>query len=236
MVLYFDLDVTTIRASTPMYLLSRKIKAMGVKMVLSGEGSDEIFGGYLYFNSAPNSRELHHECIKRVQNLHTADNLRANKSTMAWGLEARVPFLDKLFLEKAMSIPPKLKTHGKAPMNYPCEKYILRKAFDTPEDPYLPHDVLYRQKEQFSDGVGYSWIDSLKEYAEKNISDEMMAGNPYEIDPPKTKEAFWYRQIFTEFYPGQKCTDTVVRWVPRTDWGCNEDPSGRAQKNHLKAY
>lgn len=227
-------DVTTIRASTPMYLLSRKIKAMGVKMVLSGEGSDEIFGGYLYFHAAPSAQALHHECIDRVQNLHTSDNLRANKSTMAWGLEARVPFLDRNFLDVAMGVPANTKLHNAAPYNFPCEKYILRKAFDTPEDPYLPHDVLYRQKEQFSDGVGYSWIDSLKAHAHAQVSAEDLAGaaQRWPKDTPTTHEAYWYRSLFEQHFPQPACLESVVRWVPRKDWGCNEDPSGRAQKVH----
>jgi asparagine synthase (glutamine-hydrolysing) len=180
-------DVTTIRASTPMYLLSRKIKAMGIKMVLSGEGSDEIFGGYLYFHNAPDKAAFHEECVKRVKNLHLADCLRANKSTSAWGLEARVPFLDKQFLELAMNIDPKEKMITKERI----EKYILRKAFDTPEDPYLPEEILWRQKEQFSDGVGYGWIDALKDTAEKMVTDEQMK-NPkpeWGSDIPDTKEA-----------------------------------------------
>lgn len=156
-------DVTTIRASTPMFLLSRKIKALGVKMVLSGEGSDEVFGGYLYFHNAPSKDEFHSECVQRVKNLHLADCLRANKSTMAWGVEARVPFLDKQFLEVCMNIDPADKTIQKPER---MEKYILRKAFDTSDEPgaepYLPDDILWRQKEQFSDGVGYGWIDILK--------------------------------------------------------------------------
>lgn len=156
-------DVTTIRASTPMYLLSRKIKAQGVKMVLSGEGSDEIFGGYLYFVNAPSKEEFHAETIKRVKNLHLSDCLRANKSTSAWGVEARVPFLDKAFLEVSLNIDPSDKLIVKGER---LEKYILRKAFDTSHDPsirpYLPEDILWRQKEQFSDGVGYGWIDALK--------------------------------------------------------------------------
>lgn len=156
-------DVTTIRASTPMYLLSRKIKAQGVKMVLSGEGSDEIFGGYLYFINAPSKEEFHAETVKRVKNLHLSDCLRANKSTSAWGVEARVPFLDKAFLEVSMNIDPSEKLIVKGER---LEKYILRKAFDTSYDPlmrpYLPEDILWRQKEQFSDGVGYGWIDVLK--------------------------------------------------------------------------
>jgi asparagine synthase (glutamine-hydrolysing) len=184
-------DVTTIRASTPMYLLSRKIKAMGIKMVLSGEGSDEIFGGYLYFHNAPDKAEFHEECVRRVKNLHLADCLRANKSTSAWGLEARVPFLDKQFLELSMNIDPKEKMITKDRI----EKYILRKAFDTSDDPtaepYLPEKILWRQKEQFSDGVGYGWIDSLKDHAEIHVTDEMMK-NPkpeWGSDIPDTKEA-----------------------------------------------
>lgn len=184
-------DVTTIRASTPMYLLSRKIKAMGVKMVLSGEGSDEIFGGYLYFHAAPNREEFHKETVRRVKNLHLADCLRANKSTSAWGLEARVPFLDKEFLETAMAVDPK----DKMITNERIEKYILRKAFDTTDEPdvapYLPEKILWRQKEQFSDGVGYSWIDGLKDHAEQHVTDEMMK-NPkpeWGTDVPDTKEA-----------------------------------------------
>jgi asparagine synthase (glutamine-hydrolysing) len=185
-------DVTTIRASTPMYLLSRKIKAMGVKMVLSGEGSDEIFGGYLYFHAAPNKEEFHKETVRRVKNLHLADCLRANKSTSAWGLEARVPFLDKEFLEVSMAVDPQEKMITKERI----EKYIIRKAFDTTDEPettpYLPEKILWRQKEQFSDGVGYSWIDGLKEHAEQQITDEQMK-NPkpeWGSDIPDTKEAY----------------------------------------------
>ena len=185
-------DVTTVRASTPMYLLSRKIKAMGVKMVLSGEGSDEIFGGYLYFHAAPNKEEFHEETVRRVKFLHTSDCLRANKSTAAWGLEARVPFLDKEFLEVAMNIDPQEKMITKDRI----EKYILRKAFDTTDEPdvapYLPEKILWRQKEQFSDGVGYGWIDALKDHAEMNVTDEMMK-NPkpeWGDDVPDSKEAF----------------------------------------------
>jgi asparagine synthase (glutamine-hydrolysing) len=184
-------DVTTIRASTPMYLLSRKIKAMGVKMVLSGEGSDEIFGGYLYFHAAPNKEEFHKETVRRVKALHLADCLRANKSTSAWGLEARVPFLDKEFLEVSMAIDPQEKMITKERI----EKYIIRKAFDTSDEPettpYLPDKILWRQKEQFSDGVGYSWIDGLKETAEKLISDEQFKHpkSQWGSDIPDTKEA-----------------------------------------------
>jgi asparagine synthase (glutamine-hydrolysing) len=184
-------DVTTIRASTPMYLLSRKIKGLGVKMVLSGEGSDEIFGGYLYFHAAPSREAFHEETVRRVKNLHLADCLRANKSTSAWGVEARVPFLDKQFLEVSMGVDPKEKMITKDRI----EKYILRKAFDTTDDPdakpYLPDKILWRQKEQFSDGVGYGWIDALKDNAELHVTDEMMK-NPkpeWGDDIPDTKEA-----------------------------------------------
>ena len=184
-------DVTTIRASTPMFLLSRKIKAMGVKMVLSGEGSDEIFGGYLYFHAAPDKKAFHEETVKRVKALHLADCLRANKSTAAWGVEARVPFLDKAFLELAMNIDPQEKMHTKERI----EKYILRKAFDTTDEPetepYLPDNILWRQKEQFSDGVGYGWIDALKDHAEAAVTDKQMK-NPkpeWGSDIPDTKEA-----------------------------------------------
>ncbi|ODV63253.1 asparagine synthetase B [Ascoidea rubescens DSM 1968] len=227
-------DVTTIRASTPMYLLSRKIKAQGVKMVLSGEGSDEIFGGYLYFASAPSPEEFHTECIKRVKNLHLADCLRANKSTMAWGLEARVPFLDKNFLELTLNIDPKEKLINKQRI----EKYILRKAFDTTGEPdlkpYLPEEILWRQKEQFSDGVGYGWIDCLKDTSELKVSDEEF-NNPkphWGDDIPTTKEAYWYRCLFDDLFPQKAAADTVMRWVPKAEWGCNEDPSGRYQKTH----
>ncbi|EGG22449.1 asparagine synthetase [Cavenderia fasciculata] len=229
-------DVTTIRASTPMYFLSRKIKAMGVKMVLSGEGSDEVFGGYLYFHNAPSKEEFHKECCRRIKALHNFDCLRANKSTMAWGVEARVPFLDKHFLETAMAIDPvhKLCTdpEGKKRM----EKYILRKAFATTgaEKPYLPDSVLWRQKEQFSDGVGYSWIDGLRDHAESEVSDEEFAKCDiyFPDDTPATKEAFFYRRIFEQIFPGQQCRETVAHWVPT--WGASSDPSGRAQKVHLQ--
>ncbi|KAK3392138.1 putative asparagine synthase [Sordaria brevicollis] len=227
-------DVTTIRASTPMYLLSRKIKAMGIKMVLSGEGSDEIFGGYLYFHGAPNKEEFHEECVRRVKNLHLADCLRANKSTSAWGLEARVPFLDKEFLEVAMNIDPQEKMISKERL----EKYILRKAFDTkdqPEGAYLPDNILWRQKEQFSDGVGYGWIDALKDQAELQVTDEMMK-NPkpeWGDDIPDTKEAYWYRCMFDEHFP-PSCASTVMRWTPK--WVKQTDPSGRAISIHQAKY
>lgn len=229
-------DVTTIRASTPMYLLSRKIKAQGVKMVLSGEGSDEIFGGYLYFAAAPNAADFHEECVKRVKNLHLSDCLRANKSTMAWGLEARVPFLDKEFLQVAMNTDPKYKMIDTKSGH--IEKYILRKAFDTKDDPtakpYLPDEILWRQKEQFSDGVGYSWIDGLKDLAEKKVSDEQFAHPKPEWgdDIPHTKEAYYYRCMFDDLFPSKAAASTVMRWIPKAEWGCAEDPSGRYAKIH----
>ncbi|CAG8959693.1 hypothetical protein HYFRA_00001598 [Hymenoscyphus fraxineus] len=228
-------DVTTIRASTPMFLLSRKIKAMGVKMVLSGEGADEIFGGYLYFHAAPDSKAFHAETVARVKNLHVADCLRANKSTSAWGLEARVPFLDKEFLETTMNIDPQDKMITKEKI----EKHILRSAFDTKNEPgakpYLPDEILWRQKEQFSDGVGYGWIDALKDNAELHVTDEMMK-NPkpeWGTDIPDTKEAYWYRTMFDEHFPPY-CAESVVRWVPT--WSKQTDPSGRAISIHNKKY
>ncbi|KAK7988127.1 regulated by circadian rhythms/ asparagine synthase [Apiospora arundinis] len=228
-------DVTTIRASTPMYLLSRKIKAMGIKMVLSGEGSDEIFGGYLYFHAAPDKKAFHEETVRRVKNLHLADCLRANKSTSAWGLEARVPFLDKEFLELSMNIDPQEKMITKDRI----EKYILRKAFDTTDEPetepYLPDEILWRQKEQFSDGVGYGWIDALKDNAELHVTDEMMK-NPkpeWGNDIPDTKEAYWYRCMFDEHFPPH-CAETVMRWTPT--WSKQSDPSGRAISTHNDKY
>ena len=250
-------DVTTVRASTPMYLLSRKIKAIGVKMVLSGEGSDEVFGGYLYFHAAPDRVAFQHESVKRVKNLHTADCLRANKSTMAWGLEARVPFLDKAFLDVCMNVDPTEKMFSKGTLQKRdaegrpyMEKYILRKAFDVhPDDieaghavegsqPYLPEDILWRQKEKFSDGVGYSWIDGMKEHAEKTVSDEKFAerANRYPVDTPDTKEAYMIRELFESWFPSEAAARTAVRWVPRGDWGCASDPSGRSVAIHDAAY
>uniref|UniRef100_A0A7S3R4C0 Asparagine synthetase [glutamine-hydrolyzing] n=1 Tax=Dunaliella tertiolecta TaxID=3047 RepID=A0A7S3R4C0_DUNTE len=241
-------DVTTVRASTPMFLMSRKIKAMGVKMVLSGEGSDEVFGGYLYFHKAPSKEEFQDETVRKVQALHKYDCMRANKSTMAWGVEARVPFLDKDFVSVAMSVDPKEKMIDKASGR--IEKYILRKAFDTPEKPYLPNDVLWRQKEQFSDGVGYNWIDGLKAHAEENISDQQLQNAPhrYPSNTPRTKEAYWYRSIFEEHFssaaaeqtvpggPSVACsTATAAAWDAA--WLGSEDPSGRAVHGvHDQAY
>ncbi|CAG8466688.1 7189_t:CDS:2 [Cetraspora pellucida] len=194
-------DVTTIRASTPMYLLSRKISGIGVKMVLSG---------YLYFHNAPSAADFHKETVARVKNLHTSDCLRANKSTMAWGLEARVPFLDKDLLDVVMTIDPEEKIHKDGKM----------------------------EKEQFSDGVGYSWIDSLRDISEKSVTDEQLANSAkrWPKDPPQTKEAYWYREQFDSLFPGDYCTESVVRWIPRKDWGCSEDPSGRAQSVHNSSY
>jgi len=240
-------DVTTVRASTPMYLLSRKIKAMGVKMVLSGEGSDEIFGGYLYFHAAPDHPSFHQECVRRVKNLHTSDCLRANKSTMAWGLEARVPFLDKKFLEVAMNIDPSAKAFLKGAEQETdedgcpkMEKYILRKAFDCAPDgkPYLPRSILWRQKEQFSDGVGYSWIDGMKDHAAQVVSDEAFAKRTekWSFNVPDTKEAYFIRDIFDGHYPSETVARTAVRWIPRGDWGCAADPSGRSVSIHNAAY
>lgn len=224
-------DVTTIRASTPMFLLSRKIKAMGVKMVLSGEGADEILGGYLHFHKAPTPEAFHEECKLRVNNLHYFDCLRANKSTMAWGLEVRVPFLDKEVLETALPMHPYLKCYQVEP-GKKIEKYVLRKAF---EGGYLPEEILWRQKEQFSDGVGYNWIDGLKAHAQNIIPDEQMAlaSDLYPYNTPTTKEAMWYRHIFAKEYSKAQAEMTVAKWIPQTSWeGVDADPSGRAQKVH----
>jgi asparagine synthase (glutamine-hydrolysing) len=223
-------DVTSIRASTPMYFLSKKITDLGIRVVLSGEGADEVFGGYLYFRNAPDTVEFHKETISRVQRLSTADLLRADKSTMAHGLEARVPFLDKDFLELAMSIDP----HEKKPLTYGgVEKYIVRKAFDTPKNPFLPKEVLWRQKEQFSDGVGYNWIDGLIAYAESQVTDEEMAqaAENFPINTPTTKEAYFYRKIFYKHFPQDSAALTVRKWIPK--WQNNEDPSGRANASHV---
>ncbi len=225
-------DVTSIRASTPMYFLSKFITEMGIKVVLSGEGADEIFGGYLYFRNAPSVVDFQKETIERVQKLHTADLLRADKSTMAHGLEARVPFLDKKFLDLAITIQPE----EKMPQTYNgVEKYILRKAFDTPEQPYLPAEVLWRQKEQFSDGVGYNWIDTLIAYGTSQVSDEAFAkaAELFPYNTPATKEAFYYRTIFHKHFPQKSAAETVRKWIPK--WQENTDPSGRANQAHVQA-
>jgi asparagine synthase (glutamine-hydrolysing) len=225
-------DVTSVRASTPMYFLSKAITEKGIKVVLSGEGADEIFGGYLYFRNAPSILEFHKETIERVQKLFTADLLRADKSTMAHGLEARVPFLDKAFLELAI----KIKPEEKMPQTYDgVEKYILRKAFDTPENPYLPQEVLWRQKEQFSDGVGYNWIDTLIDYCASQVSDTdfAKARELYPYNTPATKEAFFYRTLFHKHFPQVAAAQTVRKWIPK--WQENQDPSGRANAAHVKA-
>jgi asparagine synthase (glutamine-hydrolysing) len=240
-------DVTTIRASTPMYLMARKIKAMGIKMVFTGEGADEVFAGYLYFHKAPDAGELFHETVRKVLKLHHYDCLRANKSMAAWGVEARVPFLDKAFLELAMNIDPALKMCD--PAQGRIEKHIVRSSFDTPDDPYLPESVLWRQKEQFSDGVGYGWIDGLRDYAERQVTDVMLEAAPYRFpeNTPRTKEAYLYRSIFEEHFPepaaGQAVvvepsiacsTATALKWEKA--WEDRADPSGRAVESHKAAY
>ncbi len=222
-------DVTSIRASTPMYFLSKAIASAGIKVVLSGEGADEIFGGYLYFRNAPSTEDFQKEIIERIQKLYTADLLRADKSTMAHGLEVRVPFLDIDFLNTAMTIAPE----EKQPVTYNgVEKYILRKAFDTQEDPYLPKEVLWRQKEQFSDGVGYNWIDQLIEFCSSQITDEQLknAKDLFPYNTPITKEAYYYRTIFDKYYPQTSAAQTVRKWIPK--WQENKDPSGRANPAH----
>ncbi|WOH38688.1 asparagine synthase B [Thalassotalea fonticola] len=235
-------DVTTIRASTPMCLMARKIKAMGIKMVLSGEGADEIFGGYLYFHKAPNAKEFHEELVRKLDKLHMFDCLRANKSMSAWGIEARVPFLDKEFMDVAMRINPedKMCKDGK------IEKHVLREAFEG----YLPEEILWRQKEQFSDGVGYSWIDSLKEHVEEQVSDQQLANAEFKFphNTPDTKEAYFYRTIFEEHFPlasAAECvpggksvacsTEAALAWDE--SFKNMADPSGRAvQAVHNESY
>jgi asparagine synthase (glutamine-hydrolysing) len=226
-------DVTSIRASTPMFLMMRRIKAMGIKMVLSGEGADEVFGGYLYFHKAPNAREFHEETVRKLDLLYKYDCLRANKTSAAWGVEIRVPFLDREFLDVAMSFNPKEKMVGPGRM----EKYPLRKAFEG----YVPDEILWRQKEQFSDGVGYGWIDSLKANAEKVITDTQMKNAHYRFphNTPVTKEAYFYREIFESHFPGEAAaacvpggpsiacsTPTAIAWDE--SFARNSDPSGRA--------
>lgn len=235
-------DVTTIRASTPMYLMARVIKSMGIKMVLSGEGSDELFGGYLYFHKAPNAKEFHEETVRKLSKLHMYDCLRANKSLAAWGIEGRVPFLDKEFMDVAMRINPQDKMINGERM----EKWVLRKAFEE----MLPESVAWRQKEQFSDGVGYSWIDTLKEVVAKEVSDEQLANAKFRfpIQTPTSKEEYYYRSIFTEHFS----SDAAALSVPQeASVACStkvalewdeafknlNDPSGRAvAKVHVEAY
>ncbi|MCB8999026.1 MAG: asparagine synthase B [Bacteroidales bacterium] len=235
-------DVTTIRASTPMYLMARVIKSMGVKMVLSGEGADEIFGGYLYFHKAPDAKSFHEETIRKISKLHLYDCLRANKSLAAWGVEGRVPFLDKEFMDVAMRLNPK----DKMAIDGKMEKWVLRKAFED----YLPASVAWRQKEQFSDGVGYSWIDTLKVVAAEKVTDDQLANAKYRfpIHPPMSKEEYHYRTIFAEHFPSDSAA-TCVPSVPSVacstpealawdaSFSSNPDPSGRAIKNvHVEAY
>lgn len=246
-------DVTTIRASTPMYLMSRKIKAMGIKMVLSGEGADEVFGGYLYFHKAPNSRELYEETCEKLSRLHMYDCLRCNKAMSAWGVEPRVPFLDADFLNVAMNLDPEDKMikcgPEVSPENKRIEKWAIRKAFDTPDDPYLPDDILWRQKEQFSDGVGYGWVDHLKAVAEEEVTDQMFASaaNRFPHNTPTTKEGYRYRMIFEEYFPGPgpektvpggksiACsTERAMSWDE--SFANRADPSGRAAGVHASAY
>uniref|UniRef100_A0A0E0PW53 Asparagine synthetase [glutamine-hydrolyzing] n=3 Tax=Oryza TaxID=4527 RepID=A0A0E0PW53_ORYRU len=223
-------DVTTIRASTPMFLMSRKIKSLGVKMVLSGEGSDEIFGGYLYFHKAPNKKEFHEETCRKIKALHLYDCLRANKSTSAWGVEARVPFLDKNFINVAMDIDPEWKMIKRDLGR--IEKWVLRNAFDDEEKPYLPKHILYRQKEQFSDGVGYSWIDGLKDHANEHVSDSMMMNASF-VYPENTPNA---ARLTVPGGPSVACsTAKAVEWDAA--WSKNLDPSGRAALGvHDAAY
>jgi len=235
-------DVTSVRASTPMYLLARVIKSMGVKMVLTGEGADEIFGGYLYFHKAPDPKAFHDETVRKLSKLHLYDCLRANKSLAAWGVEGRVPFLDKEFIDTAMRINPvdKMASGGR------IEKWILRKSFED----YLPAEVTWRQKEQFSDGVGYNWIDTLRAMASKEITDEKLKNSKFRfpVNPPISKEEYLYRSIFAEHFPSDAaaaCVPSVPSVACSTaealSWDSSFknmiDPSGRAVKNvHLDSY
>ena len=226
-------DVTTIRASTPMYLMARRIRTMGIKMVLSGEGADELFGGYLYFHLAPNAQEFHEETVRKVLDLHRYDCARANKSMMAWGIEARVPFLDKSFIDYAMRLDPEAKMAG----NGKLEKEAIRHAFEG----LLPESILRRQKEQFSDGVGYLWIDTLKAQAEARVSDQDLAraASRFPINPPTTKEGYWYREMFEQHFPSASAASTVpggksvaCSTEKALEWDARlknvVDPSGRA--------
>ena len=235
-------DVTTVRASTPMYLLARVIKSMGIKMVLSGEGADEVFGGYLYFHKAPDARAFHEETVRKLSKLHLYDCLRANKSLSAWGVEGRVPFLDKEFLDVAMRLNPAVKMcPGKT-----IEKKVVRDAFSG----LLPESVAWRQKEQFSDGVGYSWIDTLKDVTAQAVTDEQMAhaAERFPINPPMNKEEYYYRSIFEEYFPGESAARSVPS-VPSVACSTAEalawdasfkgqnEPSGRAVSGvHEEAY
>ena len=240
-------DITTVRASTPMYLLARVIKSMGIKMVLSGEGSDELFGGYLYFHKAPDAKEFHEELVRKMSKLHLYDCLRANKSLMAWGVEGRVPFLDKEFIDIAMSLNPSDKMNIRLPDGKQrMEKWILRKAFED----MLPEEICWRQKEQFSDGVGYNWIDTLKKTTEEKVSDAEFARreNRFPVNPPKTKEEYYYREIYSKLFP----SDSAAKVVPHeagvacstakalewdAAWKNMDEPSGRAIAGvHDKAY
>ena len=235
-------DTTTIRASTPMYLMARVIKSMGIKMVLSGEGADELFGGYLYFHKAPNVKEFHQETVRKLDKLHMYDCLRANKSLAAWGIEGRVPFLDKEFMDVAMRINPQDKLINGERM----EKWVVRKAFED----MLPESVAWRQKEQFSDGVGYSWIDNLKEVVDREVSDEQMknAHFRFPVQTPLNKEEFYYRSIFESHFPSEAaalcvpqepsvaCSTKIALEWDEAFKNLN-DPSGRAvAKVHDKAY
>lgn len=208
-------DVTTIRAATPMYLMARRIRATGVKMVLSGEGADEIFGGYLYFHKCPNAKEFHEENVRKVKQLHLYDCLRANKAMMAWGVEARVPFLDRRFMDLSLTFDTKQKMCVDADGKKRMEKWVLRKAFDLPEpSAYLPQNVLWRQKEQFSDGVGYTWIDSIKAQAEKSVTDQQMStsANRFPLKTPRTKEAYMYRDMFASHFGDNGPSAETVGW------------------------
>ncbi len=233
-------DVTTIRAGTPMYLLMRRIKSMGIKMVLSGEGADEIFGGYLYFHKAPNAAELHAETVRKLAKLHKYDCLRANKAGAAWGVEVRVPFLDPDFLEVAMQLDPASKLPYRAPRSKPIEKYPLRHAFEG----VIPDAVLWRQKEQFSDGVGYGWIGGLRAHAEQVVSDAQLAAaaDRFADKTPETKEAYLYRDLFEQQFPGPgpaSCVawersvacSTAIALEWDAAWKNSADPSGRAVRD-----
>ena len=253
-VIYFieTYDVTTVRASTPMYLLARVIKSMGIKMVLSGEGADEVFGGYLYFHKAPSAKAFHEETVRKLSKLHYYDCLRANKSLSAWGIEGRVPFLDKEFLDVAMRTDPEAKMCGPMPVSpngeelFVIEKKIVREAFAD----MLPAEIVWRQKEQFSDGVGYSWIDTLKKMTSEAVTDEQMAhaAERFPINPPLNKEEYYYRSIFADHFPSDSAARSVNQEASvacstavALEWDAAfknmNDPSGRAVKGvHEQAY